>query len=259
MHAFKAGVPAFDDAVSAVGEADGLAAVEGGVKLGAVGEIAGVVDGVPHLLVAEFTGTDLGVDVEEGVGGGTGAQAIADLGGDERGDVVELKVGGLGEGVKGLGAGCVGGEGGDLGRDGGEGDAAAEARGVHGGGVMDGDAGAGGGAGSGLCGEGGRGYGEEGEGEGGFHVVISLAEGGGCGQVEWRVGLRGGLEGLLVARAAMAKRAFMRTDLARNDSLWIQVSSHHSHSCGARRDAIVQCDLRAVLESFRILLLAFYT
>ena len=36
VHALEAGIPAVDDLVLAVGEADGFAAIDGGVELGAV-------------------------------------------------------------------------------------------------------------------------------------------------------------------------------------------------------------------------------
>ncbi len=125
VHAFEAGVPAFDDAVLAVGEGDGLAAVDGGVKLGAVGEIAGVVDGVVLAGLGEGAGADYGVDVDEGVGGLLLGELGAKLGADEGGDVVEMDVRDVGEGVEGARAGCVGGEGGDLGGEFGDMDAPA--------------------------------------------------------------------------------------------------------------------------------------
>ena len=116
-HAFEAGVPALDDAVLAVGEGDGLAAIDGGVELGAVGEVAGVVDGVELAGQGEGAGADDGVDVDERVGGFLAGEVGAELRADERGDVVEVSVGGVGEGVEDLGAGCAGRKGGDLGRD----------------------------------------------------------------------------------------------------------------------------------------------
>ena len=69
-HAVKTGVPAGDDLVAAVGDRDGLAAVDGGVELGAVYEVAGVVDGVPLVRCGKFAGADFGVDIVEGEAGG---------------------------------------------------------------------------------------------------------------------------------------------------------------------------------------------
>ena len=44
-HALKAGVPAWDNVMRSVRERDGLATVNRGVELGAIGQIAGVVHG----------------------------------------------------------------------------------------------------------------------------------------------------------------------------------------------------------------------
>ncbi len=79
-----------------------------------------------------------GVDVDERVGGLLAGEVGAELRGDERGGVVEVSVGGVGEGVEDLGAGRAGRKGGDLGRDLRCLDAARGGVVVNGGGVMDG-------------------------------------------------------------------------------------------------------------------------
>ena len=67
----------------------GSPAVDGGVELGAVGELAGVVDGVPLVRHGERAGADLGVDVAEEKleDSSRGSRGVRRL---ERGDVVEL-------------------------------------------------------------------------------------------------------------------------------------------------------------------------
>jgi hypothetical protein len=93
MHTLKAGVPASDDAVCAVGEGDGLVAVHGGVELRSVEKVSGVVDGVPLLGGGELAGADLGVDPGE---------LIADRGALGCGDGQSWNLGG--EGRQGDGA-----------------------------------------------------------------------------------------------------------------------------------------------------------
>ncbi len=115
VHAVEAGVPAGDDLVLAVGEGEGLAAVDGGVELGAVGEVAGVVDGVELVRRGELAGADFGVDVVEGEAGGLKPEGLAEFGTFERRDVIELDAGLDGDGVEGLGAGQAGGSAGILG------------------------------------------------------------------------------------------------------------------------------------------------
>jgi hypothetical protein len=106
-HAFKAGVPALDDAVLAVLEVDGLlvGVVVGGVEFFAVGEVAGVLDAEVGGGTDELAGAGCGVDVEQREALGLLVDAVADLGADQRRDVVELHLRGVGDGVEGLGAG----------------------------------------------------------------------------------------------------------------------------------------------------------
>jgi len=92
VHALEAGVPAWDDAVGTGGKGDGFAAgmVVGGVELGAVGEPAGVADGVPLDLgvghrgpqntgLGQRAGTDFSVDVLEGIDGFGDADDLRDV------------------------------------------------------------------------------------------------------------------------------------------------------------------------------------
>ena len=114
-HAVEAGVPAGNDVVLAVGEGDGVSPmVDGGVEFGAVGEIAGVVDGVPLVRCSEFAGADLCVDVVEGDDGGLKAKGLAQAGAFEWRDILELYRGFGDEGVERLGAGGAGGKRGNL-------------------------------------------------------------------------------------------------------------------------------------------------
>ena len=105
VHALEAGVPAGDNLARPVGEGDGLATVDGGVELGAVGEPAGVVDGVVTALLGEGASADDDVDVAEGVERLGCAINFGDVG---------RVVGGVGSGGYGLccccrcgGGGCV--------------------------------------------------------------------------------------------------------------------------------------------------------
>ena len=101
----------------AVLDADGLA-IDGGVKLGAVDEIAGVVDGVPLVRNGELAGADLSVDVVEGEGGGLDAKGLAELFlAFEGRDVAELGARFNRDGVERFGAWGAGGESGDFGRE----------------------------------------------------------------------------------------------------------------------------------------------
>jgi hypothetical protein len=65
VHAFESCVPADNDFLNSVGKGDGFSAgmVVGGVKLGAIGEPAGVADGVPLLRLREGAFADDSVDV----------------------------------------------------------------------------------------------------------------------------------------------------------------------------------------------------
>ena len=104
LHAFKAGVPAWDDAVLAVGKADGLAAINGGVELGAVCEVAGVVDGVELAGLGGLAGADLGVDIEQREGGGLAGKGFLYLRAEQRRRVVELGGGCARQRIERLGA-----------------------------------------------------------------------------------------------------------------------------------------------------------
>src|SRR5260370_29914902 len=79
-HAVEASVPARNDLVLAVGDADGLTTVEGGVELGAIGQVARVVDGVPLVRCGEFAGADFCVDVVEREAGGLKTEGLAEAG-----------------------------------------------------------------------------------------------------------------------------------------------------------------------------------
>ena len=80
VHALEARIPAGDDAVGSVGKGEGGAAVDGGVEFGAVGEPAGVVDGVVLAGFSEGACADDGVDVAERVKGFGGACDFGDAG-----------------------------------------------------------------------------------------------------------------------------------------------------------------------------------
>jgi hypothetical protein len=125
VHALESSVPAGDDTVSAVREGDGFGAgmVEGGFELGAVGEPAGVVDGVILAVFGEWAGPDLDIDVLDGVEG----LRDADYFGDVRGCGCDLCSGGgvvcggcdccfCGGGRLGGGCGGEGGQEGDRGK-----------------------------------------------------------------------------------------------------------------------------------------------
>lgn len=157
-----------------VRERDGLATVNGGVELGAVDQIAGVVNGQVLVPMHELAGTDLGVGVEQGVGCLLGRQTVANLGSDERRYVVQFHIGGASEGVQHLGAGCSLGHSGDLRRERRQRSATAYSMCGCGGVVYERF---GGGCGGGLCSEreSCRDKGECGEGCG-FHFDFSLEQ-----------------------------------------------------------------------------------
>ena len=89
-----------------VRERDGLATVNRGVELGAIGQIAGVVDGQVLAEVYELACTDLRVGVDQGVGRLLGRQGFTNFWSDERRYVVQFHIGCTGEGVQHLGARC---------------------------------------------------------------------------------------------------------------------------------------------------------
>ena len=101
-----------------VGERDGLAAINGGVELGAVGQIAGVVNGQVLVQMYELACTDLRVGVDQGVGGLLGRQSVTNLRSDERRDVLQFHVGRTGQGIQRLGARCSHWHSGNLRREG---------------------------------------------------------------------------------------------------------------------------------------------
>ena len=69
-HALEGGVPALDDAVFAVGEGDGLATIDGGVELGAVLQVARVVNGVVITRLGDWASAHECIDVSQGVSAG---------------------------------------------------------------------------------------------------------------------------------------------------------------------------------------------
>lgn len=111
-HAFEALVPSEDDAVGALGELDGLAAIEGGVEFSSVFQPASVVDFVDLSRGGQVAGADGDVLVAEGEfvfdgsgygGDGFGDDRCGERRGETRGDWRR---------VVGCGPGCGGGLGG---------------------------------------------------------------------------------------------------------------------------------------------------
>ena len=95
VHAREAGIPAGDHLVLALLQHEGSVVwvVVGGVELGAVDQIAGVVDGIPLLRSGERARAGLGVNVAKREGDGIDAEGLADAGSQLRRDIAEFDVG----------------------------------------------------------------------------------------------------------------------------------------------------------------------
>jgi len=115
-HTIEAGIPARDYLVLAVGDGDWVSArmIVRRVELSAVGQVAGVVDGVPLVRRGQFAGTDFCVDVVERDGGGLKTKSFAKARAFEWRDILELYSGLRNEGVERIGAGGTGGKRGNL-------------------------------------------------------------------------------------------------------------------------------------------------
>lgn len=100
VHALEAGIPAWNDAMLAVRKCDRLAAIDRGVKLRAIGEIAGVVDRVKLAFLRQWSCTYLCVNVIQRVGSLFPSQRPPQFGANHRRCIVKMSVGRVRERVK---------------------------------------------------------------------------------------------------------------------------------------------------------------